>query len=190
MKKNNTYGFVVLLVTILILAACDTGKKIDAVTTASTPTGLYTNMTKTELLTSIASYTGVCMVATVNAEGTANIGVFQPTAIPPDHIAFGWAPNATKENFLRDKKAVMIYDLYDKSVTGQDEVSKKERHKGAKIELALEEDQATLDTLKEAVKKRLIEGGRAEKAAAATVENLTFCKIQELIAVGSIKPLD
>jgi flavin reductase (DIM6/NTAB) family NADH-FMN oxidoreductase RutF len=191
MRREDIYscGFAVLLAGFLILGGCDTGNNVDAVTTASVPTNAYTNMSREELLASIATYTGVCMVSTVNAGGTPNIAVFQPTAIPPDHVAFGWAPNATKENFLREKKAVMIYDLYDKSVTGQDEASKKARHRGAKVQLTLEEDQAVLNALKADVKQRLITSGYSEENAAARAEALTFCKIREFIALGSVRSL-
>lgn len=167
---------------LLALAACDTGTSngVDAITAASTPTNQYYDMNKEELLTAISQYQGVCTVSTVNAQGTSNIAVFVPGVIGTEHLVFGWAKNATKENFLRTRSAVMIYDVVN--TAGAD---KTDRHRGAKVILALEEDAGVIAQLKDMRKAILIASGNyTEEQAAASVEQLTFCRIEEILPIG------
>jgi hypothetical protein len=188
MDMKNLLKILACFALVSSLAGCDTGtNNVDAITTPSTVTNEYTNLTLDELVTAMRSYSGVCTVSTVNADGTSNIAVFVPAALPPDHIIFGWANNATKENFLRTKRAILIYD-----VVNLGGATKKDRHKGAKVVLVLEEDDTVLTGLKagliESLKQSLIGQGKTEAEADAQartqVEAYTFCKIAELIAVG------
>ena len=55
---------------------------------------------------------------------------------------FGWADNATKANVLRDKQAVITYDVANPSAE-----TKEERHQGAILKVELEEDQEVLDAI-------------------------------------------
>jgi hypothetical protein len=172
---------VIVAMSTVVLIGCDTSTNgVDAVTSASTPTNQYYDMTKDELLTAISQYQGVCTVSTVNAEGTSNIGVFVPGVVGTDHLTFGWAKNATKENFLRTKSAVMIYDVVNTAGA-----EKTDRHRGAKVVLVLEEDAAVIAELKETMKARLVASGRyTEEQAAALVEQQTFCKIKGVLPIG------
>lgn len=116
---------------------------VEAVATASVTTGLYTNMTQAEVLEAMGQYKGLCNLATVNADGTANLAIFVPGVADENHIMFGWAENATKTNVLRDKKAVLTYDVANPAAA-----EKTGRHAGAVLKLELEEDEAVLTELK------------------------------------------
>lgn len=173
--------FVKLIWAALVLAACDTGTSndVDTVTAASTATNQYYDMNKEELLTAISRYQGVCTVSTVNAQGTSNIAVFVPGVVGTNHLVFGWATNATKENFLRTKRAMLIYDVVNTAGA-----EKTDRHRGAKVILVLEEDAGVIAQLKETRKQLLISGGYTEEQAVASVEQLTFCRIEEILPIG------
>ena len=49
----------------------------------------------------------------MNADGTPNIAIFVPGVADDSHIFFNWADNATKANVLREKTAIMSYDIAD-----------------------------------------------------------------------------
>lgn len=155
----------------LSLAACATpvakpsdSPKADAVTTASVTTGKYTNLDKQGLLDAIAAYSGVSVVATVNADGTPNNAIFTPGAIN-GYIVFGLADNATKSNLLRDKQAVLVFDSPNTAAE-----TKEGRHTGAVAELKLVEDSKVLEDL---------------KAASEYVTDASLvCEITEVRAVG------
>lgn len=114
----------------------------DAVTTPSVYTNLYTNLDQAGVLEAMSQYQGLCNVATVNADGTANLAIFVPGVVDDSHIMFGWADNATKSNVERTKEAVITYDIANPSAE-----TKEERHCGAVLRVALEEDQAVLDAI-------------------------------------------
>lgn len=116
---------------------------VDAVTTPSTYTNKYTNYSQEEVLQAMKQYRGLCTVATVNAEGTPNVAIFVPGVADDSHIMFYWANNATKENVLRDGKAVLTYDVANPTAE-----SKEERHQGAVIKVELETDEQVLADLK------------------------------------------
>ncbi len=117
--------------------------KQDVVSLASTYTNRYTNLDQKALLEEIAKYSGVTVVATTNVDGTPNIAIFTPAAAGDNHIVFNLAPNTTKDNVLREKVAEMVFDK-----TNPTAETKQERHQGAVVKLALEEDQQVIEELK------------------------------------------
>ena len=126
-------------------AASETAVSADAAATASATTGLYTNLDQAALLEAIGQFKGLCNVSTVNADGTPNIAIFVPGVADDSHIFFNWADNATKANVLREKTAIMSYDIADPTAE-----EKAGRHSGAVVKLELEEDAEVLAQLQEA----------------------------------------
>lgn len=125
--------------------ASETSVSADAAATASATTGLYTNLDQAALLEAIGQFKGLCNVSTVNADGTPNIAIFVPGVADDSHIFFNWADNATKANVLREKTAIMSYDIADPTAE-----EKAGRHSGAVVKLELEEDAEVLAQLQEA----------------------------------------
>lgn len=125
-------------------AASETAVSADAAATASATTGLYTNLDQAALLEAIGQFKGLCNVSTVNADGTPNIAIFVPGVADDSHIFFNWADNATKANVLREKTAIMSYDIADPTAE-----EKAGRHSGAVVKLELE-DAEVLAQLQEA----------------------------------------
>ena len=125
-------------------AASETSVSADAAATASATTGLYTNLDQAALLEAIGQFKGLCNVSTVNADGTPNIAIFVPGVADDSHIFFNWADNATKANVLREKTAIMSYDIADPTAE-----EKAGRHSGAVVKLELEEDADVLAQLQE-----------------------------------------
>ena len=123
----------------------ETAVSADAAATASATTGLYTNLDQAALLEAIGQFKGLCNVSTVNADGTPNIAIFVPGVADDSHIFFNWADNATKANVLREKTAIMSYDIADPTAE-----EKAGRHSGAVVKLELEEDADVLAQLQEA----------------------------------------
>ncbi|OUP24386.1 hypothetical protein [Gemmiger sp. An194] len=126
-------------------AASETSVSADAAATASATTGLYTNLDQAALLEAIGQFKGLCNVSTVNADGTPNIAIVVPGVADDSHIFFNWADNATKANVLREKTAIMSYDIADPTAE-----EKAGRHSGAVVKLELEEDAEVLAQLQEA----------------------------------------
>ena len=124
--------------------ASETSVSADAAATASATTGLYTNLDQAALLEAIGQFKGLCNVSTVNADGTPNIAIFVPGVADDSHIFFNWADNATKANVLREKTAIMSYDIADPTAE-----EKAGRHSGAVVKLELEEDAEVLAQLQE-----------------------------------------
>ena len=125
--------------------ASETSVSADAAATASATTGLYTILDQAALLEAIGQFKGLCNVSTVNADGTPNIAIFVPGVADDSHIFFNWADNATKANVLREKTAIMSYDIADPTAE-----EKAGRHSGAVVKLELEEDAEVLAQLQEA----------------------------------------
>ena len=126
-------------------ASSETAVSADAAATASATTGLYTNLDQAALLEAIGQFKGLCNVSTVNADGTPNIAIFVPGVADDSHIFFNWANNATKANVLREKTAIMSYDIA--APTAEEKAG---RHSGAVVKLGLEEDAEVLAQLQEA----------------------------------------
>ena len=146
MKRTKRIALLLLAMVCLTVfaAGCSSEepKETDAVTTASVYTNLYTNMDQATVLNAISQYIGVCNVSTVNADGSPNIAIFVPGVADDSHVMFGWADNATKANVMRDKVAVMTYNVADPSAE-----TKEARYQGATLKLELEEDQEVLDAI-------------------------------------------
>ena len=141
---------VLALVLVLALAGCgnaasgsSNSQQADAAATASTYTNLYTNLDQAAVLDAMRAYSGLCNVATVNADGTPNIAIFVPGVADDSHIMFGFADNSTKANLLRDKVAEISYDIANPAAE-----TKEARHQGAVLKVELEEDEAVLAELK------------------------------------------
>ena len=146
MKRTKRIALLLLATVCLMVfaAGCssEAQNETDAVTTASVSTNMYTNMDQAAVLEALSQYSGLCNVATVNADATPNLAIFVPGVVDEDHIMFGWADNATKANVLRDKQAVITYDVANPSAE-----TKEERHQGAILKVELEEDQEVLDAI-------------------------------------------
>lgn len=139
--------------------------KTDAVSAASEATGLYTNLDQAGVLEVMGQYAGLCNVATVNADGSPNIAVFVPGVADENHIMFGWADNATKRNVLRDKVAILSYDVANPAAE-----DKAGRHKGAVLKVELEEDESVLKSIRESNE--------------AITEDYVILKIAEVLPIG------
>lgn len=146
-------------------AGTGTNGGADVVATASVVTDKYTNLDKQGLLDAIAAYSGVSVVATVNPDGSPNNAIFVPGAVD-GYLVFGLAENATKANLLRDKQAVLVFDIPNTAAE-----TKEGRHTGAVAELKLVEDQKIIDDLKAANSDRVN-------------DTSVICEITEVRAVG------
>ena len=146
MKRTKRIALLLLAtVCLMVFAAgcsCEAQDETGAVTTASVYINMYTNMDQAAAQEALSQYSGLCNVATVSADGTPNLAIFVPGVVDEDHIMFGWADNATKANVLRDKQAVITYDVANPSAE-----TKEERHQGAILKVELEEDQEVLDAI-------------------------------------------
>lgn len=143
---KRTIALALALALALCLAGCNSaagGQEADAAATASTYTNLYTNMDQAAVLDAMRAYSGLCNVATVNADGTPNIAIFVPGVADDSHIMFGLADNSTKANLLRDKVAEISYDVANPAAE-----TKEGRHQGAVLKVELEEDEEVLAELK------------------------------------------
>lgn len=161
--------FLIVLTSLILvcsLAACNSGSQTttDQTSTPSKTTNLYTNLDQPALMEAIRQYQGVCTVSTVNADGTPNLAVFVPGAVGDEYVVFGWAENATKANVLRDKKAVMSYDIVNLAAE-----EKTGRHTGAIVKLELVEDE---DIIEQA------------KADGSMAEYGVLLKITEVLPIG------
>lgn len=167
--------FLIILTSLILvfsLAACNSGSQTnsssqtttDQTSTPSKTTNLYTNLDQPALMEAISQYQGVCTVSTVNADGTPNLAVFVPGAVGDEYVVFGWAENATKANVLRDKKAVMSYDIVNLAAE-----EKTGRHTGAIVKLELVEDEKVLEEL---------------KAEGAISDYSVLLKITEVLPIG------
>lgn len=119
---------------------------VDAVSSASADTNKFKNMDQATLMTQLPTMTGLVAVATTNEDGSPNLAVFIPSATGDKYIYFGFAPNATQANLLRDKRAVLLYDEYDLSVENPSD-----RHYGCRVKVQLVEDEKVLEGLKESM---------------------------------------
>ena len=116
---------------------------VDTVSSASTDTNKFKNMDQATLMTQLPTMTGLVAVATTNEDGSPNLAVFIPSATGEKYVYFGFAPNATQANLLRDKQAVLLYDEYDLSIENPSD-----RHYGCRAKVKLVEDPEVLEGLK------------------------------------------
>ncbi|MDL2220600.1 hypothetical protein LJC55_02930 [Eubacteriales bacterium OttesenSCG-928-N14] len=142
---------------------------IDGMTTASNETNLYDNYDEAALAAAIQRYAGTCMFATTNEDGSPRVAIFVPGYVD-GHIYFGWAENESKANFLREKRAEMIYYVKDTEADSSD----KKRHKGARVVLTLVEDEETLEALK----------AQVPEASQEHFSSAVVCKIEAVLPLG------
>lgn len=116
---------------------------VDTVSTASMDTNKFKNMDQATLMTQLPTMKGLVAVATTNEDGSPNLAVFIPSATGDKYVYFGFAPNATQANLLRDKQAVLLYDEYDLSIENPSD-----RHYGCRAKVKLVEDADVLEGLK------------------------------------------
>ena len=85
-----------------------------------------------QLRESMARFEGVCVVATVNPDGTPGASIFMP-AMPDDgHVILILADNRTRANIERTGKARLVYDVPNPHAE-----EKARRHAGARMDLSL-----------------------------------------------------
>ena len=98
----------------------------------SAETGKFTTLTPGLLRESMTRLEGICTVATVNEDGTANAGIFIPMMPDEDHVVITLARNRTRENITRTTDCVITYTVLNPEAT-----SKMERYRGARLRLQL-----------------------------------------------------
>lgn len=92
----------------------------------------FTDMDANRLRESMARFEGVCVVATVNPDGTPDASIFMP-AMPDDgHVILILADNRTRANIERTGKARLVYDVPNPHAE-----EKAQRHAGARMDLSL-----------------------------------------------------
>lgn len=98
----------------------------------SAATNKYTNFGPAELAASMSKFEGLCVLSTVNEDGTPNAGIFMPFMVGPGHVVFVLAANRTRENVERTGCAWAVYDVANPSAK-----EKKDKHAGARLRLSL-----------------------------------------------------
>lgn len=98
----------------------------------SAATGKYTDFDATQLSESMARFEGVCVLSTVNEDGTPNAAIFVPFMVDEEHAVFVLAANRTRENVERTGRAWAVYDVANPGAK-----EKKDRHAGARLRLSL-----------------------------------------------------
>lgn len=111
--------------------------------TPSAATNKYTNLDAAGLAESMSKFEGVCVLSTVNEDGTPNAGIFMPFMVGEDHVAFVLAANRTRENVERTGRAWAVYDVANPSAK-----EKKDKHAGARLRLSLVRESESPDEFK------------------------------------------
>lgn len=97
-----------------------------------TSTHKFTDMSVAQLRASMARFEGLCVVATVNPDGTPDAAVFAPAMPDDEHVILMLADNHTRANLERTGKARLVYD-----VTNPRAAEKAARHAGARLDVSL-----------------------------------------------------
>ena len=97
-----------------------------------TSTHNFTDMDAPALKASMDRFEGVCVVATVNDDGTPNASIFVPVMPDESHIILILAGNRTRENIERMGIARLVYDVADPKAE-----DKEARAAGARLDLEL-----------------------------------------------------
>lgn len=103
-----------------------------------TSTRKFTDMDAAALRTSMSRFEGICVVATVNEDGTPNGAIFVPAMPDDEHVILMLANNHTRANIERTGIARMVYD-----VTNPTAPDKAARHAGARLDLSLVRSEGT-----------------------------------------------
>lgn len=101
-------------------------------TQTDTATHKFTDMNAVELRASMAQFEGLCVVATVNTDGTPDAAIFVPTMPDGEHVIFMLADNHTRANLERTGTAHLVYD-----VARPHAEDKAARHAGARLDVSL-----------------------------------------------------
>ena len=101
-------------------------------TQTDTATHKFTDMNAVELRASMAQFEGLCVVATVNPDGTPDAAIFVPTMPDDEHVIFMLADNRTRANLERTGTAHLVYD-----VARPHAEDKAARHAGARLDVSL-----------------------------------------------------
>lgn len=118
--------------------------QVDAVASASKVYYQDSSLSLEELENAIAHSLGSCTIATVNADGSPLLVGGSPAMLAQTHIAFGWNNNVTMANMERTGQAMMCYYLFD-----AEGATKLDRHRGARLVLALETDADVIAALRD-----------------------------------------
>ena len=97
-----------------------------------TATRKFTDMDAAALRASMGRFEGVCVVATVNPDGTPDAAIFAPAMPDDEHVILMLADNHTRANIERTGVARLVYDVANP--TAEDKAA---RHAGARLDLAL-----------------------------------------------------
>lgn len=97
-----------------------------------TATRKFTDMDATALRASMGRFEGVCVVATVNPDGTPDAAIFAPAMPDDEHVILMLADNHTRANIERAGVAHLVYDVANPTAG-----DKAARHAGARLDLAL-----------------------------------------------------
>ena len=97
-----------------------------------TATRKFTDMDAAALRASMGRFEGVCVVATVNPDGTPDAAIFAPAMPDDEHVILMLADNHTRANIERTGVAHLVYDVANP--TAEDKAA---RHAGARLDLAL-----------------------------------------------------
>lgn len=127
----------------LLLPALALAQGADAVTSASKVYYQESSLSLEELEDAIAHAMGACTIATVNADGSPLLVGGSPAMLAQTHIAFGWNNNVTMANMERTGQAMVCYYLFD-----AEGATKLDRHRGARLKLSLETDEAVIEALR------------------------------------------
>ncbi|MDM8288711.1 pyridoxamine 5'-phosphate oxidase family protein [Slackia piriformis] len=97
-----------------------------------TSTRKFTDMSVAQLRASMAQFEGLCVVATVNPDGTPDAAVFAPVMPDDEHVILMLADNHTRANLERTGKARLVYDAANPRAE-----EKAARHAGARLDVSL-----------------------------------------------------
>ena len=81
---------------------------------------------------SMGRFEGVCVVATVNPDGTPDAAIFAPAMPDDEHVILMLADNHTRANLERTGTARLVYDVA--SPRAEDKAA---RHAGGRLDVSL-----------------------------------------------------
>ena len=149
----------------LLLGPAAASAAPDAVSAASQVYYQESSLTLEQLSDAMANGLGACTVATVNEDGSPLLVGGSPAMLNLTHVTFGWNNNMTMANSQRTGEAMLCYYVFD-----VDGVTKMDRHRGARLKLELETDEAVIEELR--------------AAYPALPPYATIMKIAELLPLG------
>ena len=97
-----------------------------------TATRKFNDMDAAALRASMGRFEGVCVIPSVNPDGTPDGSIFMPSMPDDEHVILMLANNNTRANIERTGVARMVYDVANPTAA-----DKAARHAGARLDLAL-----------------------------------------------------